>query len=233
MTETKFWKVGGAVRDVFLGVKSKDTDFAVEAPSFAAMREAIVARGGKIFLETPEFFTIRAKVPGLGAADFVLARKDGPYVDGRHPESVGIGTIEDDLARRDFTMNAIAQDVESRAITDPHAGQADIAEKLIRCVGDPFKRLNEDRLRIIRALRFMVQLGFAIHGHTASAIEGIIRVEGDKTFEAISTNRIRDELFKMFSVDTCQSITLLKHFNIITLLRLRGIWLCPTTKDRA
>lgn len=230
MTETKFWKVGGAVRDTFLGRKSKDIDFAVEAPSFDAMREAILAKGGKIFLETPDCFTIRAKVPELGAADFVLCRKDGPHSDGRHPDFVTVGTILDDLARRDFTMNAIALDPESGALLDPHKGQADIADKLIRCVGDPFKRLNEDRLRIIRALRFMVQLGFAIHGHTASAIEAIIRVEGDKTFEAISTNRIRDELFKMFSVDTCQSITLLKHFNIITLLRLRGIWLKPTVE---
>lgn len=226
----RIFLVGGAVRDGLLGRVAKDKDFVVEAESFEAMERVVLSKGGKIFLSTPEFFTIRAKVPGLGAADFVLARKDGPYVDGRHPESVGIGTIEDDLARRDFTMNAIAQDVESRAITDPHAGQADIAEKLIRCVGDPFKRLNEDRLRIIRALRFTVQLGFAIHGHTAAAIEGIIRVEGDKTFEAISTNRIRDELFKMFSVDTCQSIVWLNHFGLMPLLKLRGIWLKPTVE---
>lgn len=228
MTEIKFWKTGGAVRDSFLGRVSKDIDWAVEAPSFDAMREAILAKDGKIFLETPDCLTIRAKIPVLGAHDFVLCRKDGPHSDGRHPDFVEVGTILDDLARRDFTMNAIALDPESGALLDPHAGQADIAEKLIRCVGDPFKRLNEDRLRIIRALRFMVQLGFDIHGHTASAIEGIIRVEGDKTFEAISTNRIRDELFKMFSVDTCQSVTLLKHFGLMGLLKQRGIWLKPT-----
>lgn len=226
----KIYLVGGAVRDGLLGLEAKDKDFVIEASSFGAMRQAVLERGGKIFLESEKFFTIRAKVPGLGVADFVLARKDGPYVDGRHPESVGIGTIEDDLARRDFTMNAIAQDTESQAITDPHSGQADIAEKLIRCVGDPAKRLNEDRLRIIRALRFTVQLGFAIHGHTASAIEGIIRVEGNKTFEAISTNRIRDELFKMFSIDSCQSIVWLNHFGLMLLLKQRGIWLKPTVE---
>lgn len=75
-----FFEVGGAVRDKLLGVQSKDIDYAVEAESFSAMRDAVIERGGKIFLETPQYLTIRAHVPKLGAADFVLCRKDGEYL---------------------------------------------------------------------------------------------------------------------------------------------------------
>ena len=89
----KVFRVGGAVRDQFLNRPNKDVDFAVEAESYEAMKEYIVANGGKIYLETPEFFTIRGKIPNPGDADFVLCRKDGQYSDGRRPDSVSHGTI--------------------------------------------------------------------------------------------------------------------------------------------
>lgn len=127
MSSIKFYQVGGSVRDSFIGLKSKDIDYAVEAPSFDAMREAIKERGGEIFLETPQFLTIRANVPGMGACDYVLCRKDGEYVDGRRPETVTAGTILDDLARRDFTMNAIAI-AEDGTILDPFDGRKDISQ---------------------------------------------------------------------------------------------------------
>ncbi len=75
--------VGGAVRDEIMGRQPNDQDFAVEAESFEAMKQDIIAQGGKIFQEKPEFFTIRANMPGIKGADFVLCRKDGPSSDGR------------------------------------------------------------------------------------------------------------------------------------------------------
>lgn len=129
-----FYQVGGSVRDSLLGVQSKDIDYAVEAPSFDAMRQAIIDRGGTIFLETPQFFTIRANVPGMGACDYVLCRKDGQYRDGRHPESVEPGTIYDDLARRDFTINAMAI-TQNGKLLDPFHGQKHLQARILKTVG--------------------------------------------------------------------------------------------------
>lgn len=227
---TKFWKVGGAVRDTFLGVKPKDIDFAVEAESFGAMCKAVTDKGGKIFQSKPEFLTIRAKVPGIGGADFVLCRKDGAYNDGRHPETVSAGSIFDDLARRDFTMNAIAINAEDDMdVQDPHGGIADIAFGWIRCVGNPDERFSEDALRVFRALRFAITLKFKIEQRTRTAIHTACE---DNNFANISTERIREELCKMFAADWLTSFRTLDEFNLISLVKERGIWLKPTSEDR-
>jgi len=122
------FEVGGCLRDEFKGIPSKDVDFAVEAPSFEAMRDELIEDGFEIFEERPEFFTIRAKVPKgnpledrTRVADFVMCRKDGPSSDGRRPDFVEPGTIFDDLARRDFTVNAIARNAITGEIIDPHS----------------------------------------------------------------------------------------------------------------
>jgi len=107
----KLFEVGGHVRDGLLGIKSKDIDMAVEAPSWEAMREFVKHNTKKIFLEKEEFLTIRAMGHDGLPKDFVLCRKDGAYSDGRRPDTVEAGTIFDDLARRDFTVNAIAKEV--------------------------------------------------------------------------------------------------------------------------
>lgn len=226
----KFYEVGGAVRDKLMGITPKDVDFAVEAPSFDAMRQAIKDRKGEIFLETPQFFTIRAKVPGLGAADFVLCRKDGAYRDGRHPETVEIGTIQDDLARRDFTMNAIARDVVSNVILDPFNGADDIKAKVIRFVGKAEDRLEEDRLRAFRAVRFAVTKSFYLKPDALKAIQDI----GPLMFHAISTERIREEVTKMFRADTLTSIGFLFMTapNLGRTMINRNIWLKPTTETQ-
>ncbi len=227
----RIFKTGGAVRDIFIGRPCKDIDFAMEAESFAAMKAAILARGGTIFVETPEFFTIRAKMPGIGGADFVLCRKDGPYTDGRHPESVTVGTIFDDLARRDFTMNAIAINVDDgNSVLDPHRGIDDIAFGIIRCVGVAEDRMREDALRVFRALRFAVTLGFKIEQSTRTAMHTVC--SENNNFANTSTNRIRDELGKMFAANWVKSFGLLDDFNLLTLVHDRGIWLKPTTEKR-
>lgn len=209
----KYYLVGGAVRDKLLGLKNpKDLDYAVETSSYEAMRADILARGGEIFLETPQYFTIRAKMPVLGAADYVLCRKDGAYSDGRHPDDVSIGTIYNDLARRDFTVNAMAIDSDNGEILDPHLGRLDIAEKVIRCVGNPEDRFNEDALRMLRAIRFSITKGFKLHS-------SIISILGDVQFanklKNVSIERIREELVKCYKHDTYATILLLHTFPAI------------------
>src|SRR6478735_1674813 len=160
--KAKFYQVGGCVRDSLLGVESKDIDFSVEAPSYEAMREAVIERCGgnpeSIKVDKPEFATIRAIDPKLGGVDFVLCRKDGAYSDGRRPDSVEMGTLLDDLARRDFTVNAIAR-ADDGSLIDPFNGQADLKLRLLRCVGG-VDRLREDSLRMLRAFRFAITKGF-------------------------------------------------------------------------
>ena len=228
----KIYQVGGAVRDMLLGLKSKDIDYAVEASSWEEMRNYIVDHNGTIFLETPQYFTIRAHVDGLGDADFVLCRKDGEYLDGRRPETVEVGTLADDLARRDFTMNAIAVNTETNALIDPYDGYSDIQQGLIRCVRDPFDRFNEDALRMLRALRFSITKNMRMD----NSVEGAL---GDHRLlslldEKISWDRKKDEVFKMFKHDTMKTILLLQRFAGIrsVIFDNKPLWLEPTLKER-
>lgn len=223
----KIYQVGGSVRDKIMDKPTKDIDFAVEAPSFAAMREVILARGCTIFLESPQFFTIRAKHPTMGGVDFSLCRKDGIYRDGRHPEDVAIGTIYDDLARRDFTMNAIAIDLDSGEILDPFDGKQDIAKNLIRGVGDVRHRFDEDKLRAIRALRFSITKSMQLDSSVIEAVSELTI----KDYHGVSTDRIRDELYKMFAFSTLDTIKLLHVYPVLSeLMHERGLWLKPTTE---
>jgi tRNA nucleotidyltransferase/poly(A) polymerase len=229
----KFYKVGGAVRDGLQGLVPKDIDYAVEAPSFQAMREEVLARGGKIFLETPQFLTIRALLPKLGATDYVLCRKDGAYSNGRHPDTVEVGTIYDDLARRDFTCNAIAEQVDHEGKTikviDPWGGQADLQAGILKAVGDAEARLSEDKLRAFRAMRFAITKQFQMDARLFSAIGNL----QENTFAAISTERIREELRKMFAADSYKAFPMLFFTfpNLLKVVKGRGIWFDPTTKQ--
>ena len=203
MNDTRFWLVGGAVRDAYLGIRSKDLDFTVEAPSFDAMRDAVLRLGGEIFLESPEYLTIRARVKT--AADFVLARRDGAYGDGRRPDSVEPGTIDDDLARRDFTCNAIAVLVDPARLRttgdpallmrgavehDPHGGRGDIARGTLRAVGRASDRIAEDPLRALRALRFVLTKGMAADPELTRALIAT----GPAQLATVSLDRIREEV---------------------------------------
>jgi tRNA nucleotidyltransferase (CCA-adding enzyme) len=225
----KFYIVGGYVRDKLMGVKSKDIDYSVECESFDAMREEILARGGEIFLETPEYFTIRARVPRLGAADFVLCRKDGEYGDHRRPDKVEMGTIHDDLARRDFTMNAIAIDEEPGEYLDPFGGEKDIERGEIRCVGKVEDRFNEDALRILRAIRFKFTKKMRLTFEIRKALRDWQLV---KLIEHVSIERVREEMLKIMRTDTIQVLRFLEEFPLIRDATFgRGLWLMPTLKE--
>lgn len=224
-TTPTFFRVGGCVRDALLGIESKDIDFAVEAESFDAMLAAVEARCSKVFLVTPEFVTIRGLDPTIGAVDFVLCRKDGPTKDGRRPEFVEAGTLLDDLARRDFTVNAIAE-TEDGTLIDPFGGRADLADRRLRFVGFPEDRLREDALRAFRGVRFQITKGFTLD----SAARAAIRSMTADQFDAVSTERIREELLRCFAADTAASLrTLCVEFpNLMSLALDRGLWLKPT-----
>jgi tRNA nucleotidyltransferase/poly(A) polymerase len=216
-----FAEVGGAVRDKFLGLDSKDVDFVaipVNPKMFANADEAFVTLvnvlkvdGFDVFLETPQFFTVRAQVPDwhplkqrTNVADFVLARKDGPSSDGRHPDFVLPGTLMDDLQRRDFTVNAMA--ILDDELVDPFGGREDLNSNLLRFVGDPKERIAEDGLRVLRAMRFCVTKGFDIEPNTWGAVNSDFAAE---MLHKVSVERIRDELEKMFLANTVFTMELL------------------------
>lgn len=210
----RLFEVGGCVRDDLLGIPSKDVDFAVEAPSFAAMEDHIRAEGLKVFLSKPEFLTIRAGVPKghplrerCKDADFVLCRKDGPTFDGRRPEFVEAGSIFDDLARRDFTVNAIARCVVSGDLIDPHGGQGDLERRELRFVGDASARIQEDGLRILRGLRFSLTKSLTIVDESA-----LNNPDAAVLLRAVSTERVREELNKMLAHHTLAALLLLESF---------------------
>lgn len=225
----KLYKVGGCIRDQFLGVKSKDIDYSVEAPSYDAMRDYI-ASNGKIFLESPEYLTIRAKVNG-DDADFVLCRKEGDYTDGRRPDKVEAGDIYDDLARRDFTMNAIAFDIQTQEFIDPHNGMDHINNRLIKCVGEAEERFTEDSLRILRAIRFHITKGFTLADsiidclHSYDIVGGLVNV---------SQERIREEINKCFRADTWQTMVMMEEFPLIrdAVFMKNNMWLEATFKAK-
>ncbi len=219
----KKFEVGGCVRDSLMGRRSNDVDYVVEAPSFDAMREGIVAEGATIFVESPQFNTIRARI-GRETFDFVLARKDGQYKDGRRPESVEAGTLMDDLARRDFTINAIARD-EDGTLIDPFGGIADIQARVIRCVGNADERFREDGLRILRAVRFAVTLGFAIDSKTLDAMK-----YNRSMIHRVSVERIREEMEKAFQADTVAAFRWLERIGASDIIFSRGLRASATMK---
>jgi tRNA nucleotidyltransferase (CCA-adding enzyme) len=230
MNDVTIYLVGGAVRDELMGLTPKDHDYAVEAPSYEVMRAWVGARG-TIFQERPEYLTIRARARDGHVGDFVLCRKDCAYQDGRRPDYVMPGTLLDDLARRDFTMNAIARRPDDKVYIDPHNGQADIERKLVRCVGSARARIEEDPLRGLRAIRFAVTKGFGID----LGIDTVLRESAfAATLLTVSVDRVREELNKAFAADTYRTLCLLGEYPFImqVLFMSMKLWLTATTKER-
>ena len=171
----QIFKVGGCVRDKLLGVESKDIDFTfvlddlnqTVEEGFQSMTSWLAHEAFSIFLSTPDCFTIRAKFPkgnkneGL-VADFVMARKEIGYIDGTRQPILVLGTLEDDLIRRDFTLNAMAEDDEGNII-DLFGGQEDLRRGLLKTPLDAHITMMDDPLRFLRALRFSITKGFDIH----------------------------------------------------------------------
>lgn len=239
---TTIYLVGGAVREIVRGFpeKVKDWDFAVSALSFDHMRDYLIEKGFEIFLETPQYFTIRARAPkdkfefaGLDMShktfDFTLCRTEGEYTDGRRPDNVTRGTILEDLSRRDFTMNAMALD-SAGGLIDPYNGKQDIKDQLIRCVGEAKDRFTEDSLRMLRAIRFSIQLDFEWDHHIDRFLTHKPNAD---LLDNISEERIREELFKCFKANTLRTLEELEaNWAIKEKIFGGNLWLEPTLKGR-
>ena len=180
--------VGGSVRDMLMGREPHDFDVATSATPERVMElfDRTIPTGIK-------YGTVTVLM-GERPIEVTTFRTDQGGTDGRHPDSVLFGeTIEGDLARRDFTMNAIAFNPLTGELVDPFGGAEDINGGVIRCVGNPDERFAEDGLRIMRAIRFSVTLDFYIEKGTYEAIS-----RGIPTFKKVSVERLHDELLKMF-----------------------------------
>ena len=180
------YPVGGCVRDLLLGRTPGDWDVCTDARP-----ERVMA----LFPRTVPTGLKHGTVTVLtedGPVEVTTFRREGGYADGRHPDEVDFdATLAEDLARRDFTVNAMALD-ERGMVIDLYGGQLDLFRRLIRCVGDPDTRFAEDALRMLRAVRFAAQLGFSIEEGTLAAIK-----RNARRAENLSGERIKAELEKI------------------------------------
>jgi tRNA nucleotidyltransferase/poly(A) polymerase len=203
----QIYLVGGGVREMLLGKDTKNWDFTTNATpeqimalfpdafynnSFGTVGIPMEIDNEKIIFEVTPF------------------RKESDYSDNRHPDTVEwTNNVEDDLARRDFTINAIAFDGEK--LVDLYSGQQDLEKKIIKAVGDPDKRFKEDALRLMRAVRFAASLGFEIEAETFASLK-----RNAERIQNISWERIRDEFLKTISAEHCASgVMLLKDTGLL------------------
>lgn len=205
--------VGGCVRDLFLGRDPKDWDVTTNAKP-----EDIQKVFPDSFYEN-SYGTVGVKT---GSDDVRLAvievtpyRTESGYSDKRRPDEVIFGeSLEDDLARRDFTINAIALDDSKGQIVDPYKGQKDIEARVLRTVGVPEQRFEEDALRLMRAVRLVAELGFALDADTAAAIH-----TKASNLQHISRERVRDEFVRILKSDQpMMAFVLSQQLGILTFI---------------
>ncbi|QOV89697.1 CCA tRNA nucleotidyltransferase [Humisphaera borealis] len=191
---------GGCVRDLLLGREPKDWDIATDAPP---------ARVREIFPRTQAVgaaFGVILVRQGKSQVEVATFRTDGRYIDGRHPQGVTFSNPEEDAKRRDFTINGLFLDPVNDLVIDYVGGQADLAAKVIRAIGDPRHRFDEDYLRMLRAVRFAARLNFEIEPATATAIQ-----VHSALLTRISPERIADELRVMLAPPTRVAAWRLMH----------------------
>ena len=174
---------GGCVRDALMGRVPKDYDLATSATPPEVL--ALFPGAGKVGAHFGVIL-VRHDECQFEVATF---RRDGPYRDGRHPETVSYSTPEADAKRRDFTINGLFEDPRTGAIIDHVGGRRDIDRRLVRAIGDPRQRFEEDSLRLMRAVRFAVTTGFEIHPETWDAV-----CREASLLDRVSPERIREEL---------------------------------------
>ena len=208
----KAYIVGGCVRDFLVGAEPKDWDVTCDAKP-----EEIQKVFPESFYEN-NFLTVTvrtgAKQPELAEIEVTTFRSEAKYSDKRHPDQIEYAkTLEEDLSRRDFTVNAIAIGLDGvkRTIIDPFDGQEDLKAKIIKTVGKADERFSEDALRMLRAVRLATVLNFEIEKETADAIK-----RNSKWLEKVSQERIRDEFVKTIMADNASSgIELLRQMDLL------------------
>lgn len=249
----KMFLVGGSVRDHLIDPKivSHDIDFAIEASSYEEMFLNLVRMGVTVYKPLPKYVTLRGGIPyrliagkycfpreWSGAADvtipadFTLCRAETMYSDKRHPDTVTPAPLEVDLARRDFTMNALAMN-EDGDIKDLFGGMEDIENRTIRCVGHANARFEEDALRILRAVRFMVKLRF----NPDDKLDNVLRYSS--VIDALSrlpVERVQDELNRalMHSWRETMLLVMVRYPLLGDALNrwFDSLWFKATTEDR-
>lgn len=183
--------VGGCVRDLLLGRPPKDWDLATNAKPHeiqALLPDSVYENEfGTVGVKT------RSEDPTLAVVEVTTYRVEGSYRDFRHPDEIAFASrVEDDLARRDFTVNAMALAPDGARIVDPFDGKFDLEGKVIRAVGNPTLRFREDALRLMRAVRLATELGFTLEKETAKAVH-----EERALLKEIAVERVRDEFIKL------------------------------------
>ena len=222
----KAYVVGGSVRDAILGKEPHDIDISSDRDT----GDVTALFGGKklnragdweqqVIPSGIQFGTVTVRVRNVnggewGEYEVTTFRGDGEYTDGRHPGAVVfIKSCEEDLARRDFTINAMAWNPLSGEVVDPFGGQQDLQAGIIRAVGDARRRFQEDGLRIARAIRFAAKFGFEIEAKTLAAIK---EEEAQKKFDCVSKERQRDEFVKTItSAGAVHGVTLMIETGIM------------------
>ncbi len=207
--------VGGCVRDLLLDISPKDWDITTNAKPFEIQ---------KIFENSVyenEFGTVAIKtnsqIPSLKIIEVTTFRSEGKYLDKRHPSQISfVSTLKEDLASRDFTNNALAIKITSTInnleIIDYYNGLDDLKNKILKAVGNPNDRFNEDALRLLRAIRIATEFNLKIESETQKAIKNNAQL-----LQIISKERIRDELLKIIMLDNASSgIADLHKFNLLT-----------------
>ncbi|HEX8701029.1 MAG TPA: CCA tRNA nucleotidyltransferase [Myxococcaceae bacterium] len=198
--------VGGCVRDMVRGMPPKDFDVAS-----SARPEQVQDAFKKVIPTGIQHGTVTVLMGGHHV-EVTTFRSEGDYHDGRRPSSVSFETdINEDLSRRDFTINAMAYDPISRDLVDPFGGQEDLKAQVIRCVRDAHERFSEDGLRALRAVRFAAVLGFTIEPKTLAAIPPTLPV-----FRKVALERVREEFVKTLMTPRAESgLTLLAETGLL------------------
>ncbi|KKU35253.1 MAG: Polynucleotide adenylyltransferase/metal dependent phosphohydrolase [Candidatus Wolfebacteria bacterium GW2011_GWC2_46_275] len=195
MSGYEAYLVGGCVRDMIVGVEPKDWDITT-----SARPEQIQGLFPESVYEN-SFGTVAVKTesedPRLKIVEVTTFRIEGKYSDKRHPDEVRFADkVENDLSRRDFTINAMAYDIDTNEVIDPYGGREDLDAGVIRTVGDPLKRFEEDALRLMRGVRFAAEFGFVIEEYTEHALR-----HSSGLLEMIAKERIRDEFIKIIMTE--------------------------------
>ena len=202
-----YW-AGGCVRDLLMGHEPSDYDIASNAPP-----EKVMKLFPRTFPVGVSFGVVRVMLDG---SEFEVAtfRSDGQYLDGRHPSEIHFSGEREDAHRRDFTLNGMFYDPIAERVIDYVGGQEDIKRKIIRTIGSPWDRFNEDSLRLIRAARFSARFDFTLDPQTEKAIRELAPV-----IERVSPERIRDEFEKMLTgPHPAQSIRILRKTGLLKIL---------------
>lgn len=222
--------VGGCVRDILINREPKDWDLTTNA-----IPEEIQKVFPDHFFEN-DFGTVsvitKSEEESLKVIEITPYRLEGKYSDKRHPDEISFSdNLKDDLSRRDFTVNSLAMDAETEEIVDLFSGKEDLEKKLIRAVGDPKKRFEEDALRMLRAVRLVVRLDFLLEKETAEAI-----IQMSSNLKDISAERVRDEFVKIvMSSDAERGIRLLTKLGLLKYILpdiLEGIDVIGVTKHK-